>query len=109
MGEPLTALDPIHAEAALRELQLAQRLSAGGVYSTARESGTQALVLLAKAMGLTPQAIHVLEMCAIAADEQAQDFETARAATNDFAAADAAAVEDRDAIYSGERDLRTGT
>lgn len=105
----MTALDPIHAEAALRELQLAQRLSAGGVYSTAREAGTQALVLLCKALGLTPQATRVVEMCAIAADEQKADYETVRGKTNDFAAADAAAVEDRDAIYSSDRDLRTGT
>lgn len=73
----MTALDPIHAEAALRELQLAQRLSAGGVYSTAREAGTKAMVLLGKAMGLSEREVHVVEMFCIRADVAQVDADAA--------------------------------
>lgn len=66
----MTALDPIHAEAALRELQLAQRLSAGGVYSTAREAGTKAVVLMCKAMGLSPTDVRAVETWCVNGDEQ---------------------------------------
>ncbi len=103
---PILALDPIHSEAAARELALAQRLSTGQVYFTARESGTKALTLLCRAMGLTEREIHVVESFAMHADKRVGDYEAAREATGDFALADEDALADRDPILSSDRDLR---
>lgn len=89
------------------ELELAERLTAGGVYWTARERGTAAIVALARALGVDARGIGVIENLVMAADEVGDDYE---AATRDGRIIDeqtmkiALACGERP--YDHERDLR---